>query len=225
MRPKAAIAWSSGKDSAMMLHRLREAAEVEVVMLLTTVSDRTGSVGMHRTRRALLEAQAAAAGLPLLAVPIPDPCPNEAYEAAMAASMARLRRDGITLMGFGDLFLADIRAYRESRLAGSGVAPIFPLWGEETGALARAIIATSIRAVIASVDTDQLDARFTGRDFDEGLLADLPPGVDPCGERGEFHSFVHDGPIFARPIPLRRGALTTEGRFAYAELDLAEASP
>jgi uncharacterized protein (TIGR00290 family) len=221
MRPKAAVAWSSGKDSAMMLHRLREAGEVEVTALLTTVSEGTGRVAMHGTRRALIEAQADAAALPLLAVPIPDPCPNEAYEAAIRAALARLRREGVTLVAFGDLFLADIRAYRESRLAGSGIAPIFPLWGERTDALARAIIGAGMRAVLTSVDTDQLDAGFAGRDFDAALLADLPPSADPCGERGEFHSFVHDGPIFARPISLRRGAVTTEGRFASAELDLA----
>jgi uncharacterized protein (TIGR00290 family) len=221
MRPKAAVAWSSGKDGAMTLHRLREAGEVEVAALLTTVSEGTGRVAMHGTPRALLEAQARAAGLPLLAVPIPDPCPNDAYDAAMAAAVARLRRDGVTLMAFGDLFLADIRAYRESRLAGTGIAPVFPLWGEETSSLAHAIVAAGIRAVVASVDTCQLDARFAGRDFDARLLAELPPGVDPCGERGEFHSFVHDGPVFARPIPLRRGAAALDGRFAYAGLDLA----
>jgi uncharacterized protein (TIGR00290 family) len=221
VRPKAALAWSSGKDSAMALLRLREAGAVEVSMLVTTVSEDSGRVAMHGTARALLEAQAEAACLPLLAVPIPEPCPDAAYAAAMATAVARLRAEGVTHLAFGDLFLADIRAWRESRLAGTGIAPLFPLWGEETGALARAIIAAGIGAVIASVDTEQLDARFAGRDFDAGFLGELPPEVDPCGERGEFHSFVHAGPIFARPIPLRRGAVTQGGRFAYAELGLA----
>src|SRR5690349_6123979 len=157
MRPKAALAWSSGKDSAMALLRLREAGAVEVTTLLATVGEGTGRIAMHGTARALLEAQAEAAGLPLLAVPIPEPCPNEAYAAAMATAVAKLRGDGVTLLAFGDLFLADIRAYRESRLAETGVLPLFPLWGEETGALARAIVAAGIRAVVASVDTEQLD--------------------------------------------------------------------
>lgn len=221
MRPKAALAWSSGKDSAMALLRLREAGAVEVTTLLTTVSEGTGRIAMHGTARTLLEAQAEAAGLPLLAIPIPEPCPNEAYAAAMGIAVAKLRDDGVTLLAFGDLFLADIRAYRESRLAGTGVAPLFPLWGEETGALARAIIAAGIRAVVASVDTEQLDPEFAGRDFDAAFLADLPQGVDPCGERGEFHSFVHDGPIFTQPVPLRRGGVTRDARFAYADLTLA----
>jgi uncharacterized protein (TIGR00290 family) len=221
MRPKAALAWSSGKDSAMALLRLREAGAVEIATLLTTVSEGSGRVAMHGTARALIEAQAEAACLPLLAVPIPEPCPDIAYAAVMTAAVARLHGDGVTLLAFGDLFLSDIRAYRESRLAGTGIQPLFPLWGEETGALARAIVAAGIRAVIASVDTEQLDAGFAGRDFDPSFLAALPQGVDPCGERGEFHSFVHDGPIFDRPIPLRRGGVTSDGRFAYAELALA----
>jgi uncharacterized protein (TIGR00290 family) len=219
LRPKAALAWSSGKDAAMALWRLRQAGEVEVASLLTTVSAPAGRVAMHGTPRALVEAQAAAAGLPLLAVTIPDPCPNDAYDAAMAQAVTRLRAEGVTLIAFGDLFLADIRAYRESRLAGTGLAPLFPLWGEETGALARAIIGAGIRAVVASVDCARLDASFAGRDFDAAFLAALPAGADPCGENGEFHSFVYDAPIFARPIPLRRGPVATSGRFAVAALD------
>jgi uncharacterized protein (TIGR00290 family) len=220
-RPRVAVAWSSGKDAAMALHRLRLAGEVEVVSLLTTISAPTERVAMHGTRRALVEAQAAAAGLPLVVAPIPDPCPNDAYDAAMAAALAALRAEGVTRVAFGDLFLADIRAYRESRLAGTGVAPLFPLWGEETGALARAMLAAGIEAVVASVDTDRLDAGFAGRDFDAAFLAALPAGIDPCGENGEFHSFVHAGPMFGRPVALRRGAVAARGPFAYAELELA----
>jgi uncharacterized protein (TIGR00290 family) len=220
-RPKAAIAWSSGKDAAMALWRLRQAGDVDVAALLTTISAPADRVSMHGTPRALLEAQAEAAGLPLLAVPIPDPCPNAAYEAAMTAALARLRGAGVTLIAFGDLFLADIRAYRESRLAGTGFEPLFPLWGEDTAALARATIDAGMRAVVASVDCEQLDPAFAGRDFDAGFLAALPADVDPCGENGEFHTFVRDGPIFTRPLPLRRGAVAVAGRFAHAELGLA----
>lgn len=220
-RPKAALAWSSGKDSALALHRLRSSGAFEIATLLVTTSEATDRVAMHGTPRAILEAQAAAAGLPLLAVPIPDPCPNEAYDAAMAAALAQLRRDGVTHVAFGDLFLAEIRAYRESRLAATGIEPLFPLWGEDTSLLAREILACGIAAVVACVDTDRLDGGAAGRDYDAAFLASLPGDVDPCGENGEFHTIVHGGPIFARPIPLRRGAVTAEGRFARAAFDLA----
>jgi uncharacterized protein (TIGR00290 family) len=223
MRPKAVVAWSSGKDSAWTLHRLRQEGAVEVVGLLTTLGAESGRVAMHGTPAALVLAQAEAAGLPLLAVPLPEPCPDLAYEAAMAQATQRLRADGVSRIAFGDLFLADIRAYRESRLAGSGVEPLFPLRGEPTAALAREMVAGGLGAVIASVELARLDTSFLGRRYDEGLLDDLPPGVDPCGERGEFHSFARAGPMFARAIPLATGAVACSGAFAH--LALAPASP
>lgn len=215
---KVWLAWSSGKDSAYSLHVLRSMPEVEVVGLLTTVNEAFDRVAMHAVRRELLLAQAAAAGLPLTIVNIPWPCPNEAYEAAMARAMATARSQGVEGVAFGDLFLEDIRRYREERLAPTGLTPLFPLWGRPTAALAEEMIASGLRASLTCVDPRVLAPSFAGRAFDRELLADLPKGVDPCGENGEFHTFAWDGPMFRRPVPVRRGEVVTRDGFVFADL-------
>jgi len=217
-RPKLLLSWSSGKDSAWALHVLRQRGEYEIAGLLTTINQSADRVAMHAVRAALLERQAAAAGLPLIRIPIPHPCPNEAYEAAMARAMADARRDGVTAVAFGDLFLEDVRAYRVAKLAGTGIDPVFPVWGLETEALARAMVAGGLRAHVTCVDPKQLDPSFAGRTFDADFLDDLPDGVDPCGENGEFHSFVHQGPMFAQPIPVRAGEIVERDGFVFADL-------
>lgn len=223
MKPRALLSWSSGKDSAWCLQVLRRQGEVEVVGLLTTVNEVYGRVAMHAVRVELLTSQAEAAGLPLRQVPIPSPCTNERYEAAMASTIRRAREEGITVMAFGDLFLEDVRRYRVEKLAGTGVTPVFPLWGLPTPQLARDMIAAGLRARITCVDPKQLPPAFAGREFDAALLAELPPGVDPCGERGEFHTCVYDGPMFARPVPIRSGEVVERDGFVFA--DFAPASP
>ena len=217
-RPKALLSWSSGKDAAWSLHALRQAGDVEVVGLLTTVNEAFGRVAMHAVREELLEAQAAAAGLPLWKVRIPYPCPNEAYETAMAEACARAVAEGITEMAFGDLFLEDVRDYRLQKLAGTGLSARFPLWGRPTDALAREMIAGGLQARLTCVDPRVLDPAFVGRAFDADLLRDLPASVDPCGERGEFHSFCHAGPMFAAPIPIEVGEVVTRDGFTFADL-------
>lgn len=218
-RPRVLLAWSSGKDSAWALHMLRQAGEAEVVALLTTFNQAFDRVAMHAVRRSLVEAQAEAAGLPLLDVPLPWPCGNEEYEAAMAGALAAARaRHGITHVAFGDLFLEDIRQYREDRLRDTGLTPLFPLWGSPTGELARSMARGGLKARITCIDPRALDPGFAGRDFGEAFLDELPEGVDPCGERGEFHSFAYDGPMFARPIPVRGGEVVTRDGFVFADL-------
>jgi uncharacterized protein (TIGR00290 family) len=217
-KPKALLAWSSGKDSAWSLYVLRAQAEVEVVGLLTTINEAFDRVAMHAVRTELLRAQADAADLPLWPVLIPWPCSNAEYEAAMNAAIARARAEGITHVAFGDLFLGDVRRYREDRLAPTGIVPLFPIWGTPTAALAREMIAAGLRARLTCVDPKSLDARFAGRDFDADLLAELPLSVDPCGERGEFHSFAYDGPMFRRPVPIRTGEVVTRDGFVFADL-------
>lgn len=217
-RPKVLLAWSSGKDSAWSLHLLRAAGEVEVVGLLTTINQGVDRVAMHAVRTELLRAQAEAAGLPLWPVPIPWPCSNAEYEAAMGVAMARARREQIDAVAFGDLFLEDIRRYREERLAPTGLRALFPLWGQPTAPLARQMIAGGLRARLTCVDPRSLEARFAGRDFDEALLAELPETVDACGERGEFHTFAYDGPMFARPIPIQTGETVTRDGFVFTDL-------
>ena len=224
VKPKALLAWSSGKDSAWSLHVLREQAEVEVAGLLTTINEAFDRVAMHAVRTELLRAQADAADLPLWPVLIPWPCSNAEYEAAMNAAMARARADGITHVAFGDLFLDDIRRYREERLAPTGIAPLFPLWGLPTDALAHRMIAGGLRARLTCVDPKSLDARFAGREFDAALLAELPASVDPCGERGEFHTFAYDGPMLRRPVPIRAGEVVTRDGFVFADLLPSEAA-
>jgi len=215
--PKALIAWSSGKDSAWALHEVRRADEYEVVGALTTITETFGRVSIHGVREELLLAQLAAAGLPPMLVPIPYPCPNEVYEARMAAATAQARDSGITHMIFGDLFLGDVRAYREQKLAGSGITPVFPLWGRPTAALARAMIAAGVEAYIVCVDRKRLASDFAGRRFDQAL-ADFPAAVDPCGENGEFHSFVAAGPMLRRAVAVTVGETVERDGFAYADL-------
>jgi len=217
-RPKTLLAWSSGKDSAWALHVLRTQREVEVVGLLTTINEAFDRVAMHAVRAELLAAQADAAGLPLWRVPLPWPCSNAEYEAALGAALARARADGIEAVAFGDLFLEDVRRYREDRMRGTGLSPLFPIWGTPTGELARRMIAGGLRARLACVDPRQLSPRFVGRDLDAALLDELPPSVDPCGERGEFHTFAYAGPMFARPIPIRNGEVVERDGFVFADL-------
>lgn len=220
-QPKALISWSSGKDSAFALHEIRRAGAFDVVGALTTVNERFGRVSIHGVRQKVLDAQLAAAGLPPFLVPIPDPCPNDAYEARMTRAMADARRSGITHIIFGDLFLADIRAYREQKLDGTGIAPVFPLWGRPTSELAREMIASGLKAHLVSVDRAKLDRSFAGRTFDERLLQDLPAAIDPCGENGEFHTFVTAAPIFSHQIEIVCGDIVERGGFAYCDLLLA----
>jgi uncharacterized protein (TIGR00290 family) len=217
-RPKALLAWSSGKDSAWSLHVLRAQGEVEVVGLLTTINQAFDRVAMHAVRVELLRAQADAVGLPLWPVSIPWPCSNEEYEAAMAAVVARARDAGISAMAFGDLFLEDVRRYREERLAGSGLRPLFPIWGTPTATLATQMVREGLRARLTCVDPTKVDASLAGREFDAALLGELPASVDPCGERGEFHTFSYDGPMFRRPVPIRGGETVRRDGFVFADL-------
>lgn len=212
------LSWSSGKDSAWALHLLRQDPAVEVGALLTTFNDEADRVAMHAVRRELAERQAAAARLPLWHVPLPSPCPNDVYEARMRDVMTRARDEQFTHVAFGDLFLEDIRQYREEKLAGTGLAPLFPVWARPTPALAREMLDAGLDAVLTCVDPRQLDASFAGRRFDAALLADLPEGVDPCGERGEFHTFCCAGPMFAEPIPVERGVVVERDGFVFADL-------
>lgn len=212
------LAWSSGKDSAWALHTLRARPDVRVEALVTTVNEVADRVAMHAVRHTLLRRQAEALGLPLRVVPLPQPCPNAVYEARMEALLAEARAEGVTHMAFGDLFLEDVRAYRERQLEGTGVAPLFPLWGQETHALARRMVEAGLRAWITCVDPRQLPREFAGRRFDAALLDALPEGVDPCGERGEFHTFVCAGPGFRAPLPVRPGEVVERDGFVFADL-------
>jgi uncharacterized protein (TIGR00290 family) len=222
---KALMSWSTGKDSAFALASLATAAttataaeKVEVVGLLTTVTASYDRVSMHGVRRALLEAQAAALGLPLVPVEIPAPCPNAVYEQAVGTALARARDQGVTAVVFGDLFLADLRRYREERLAEAGMTGVFPLWMRDTRALARDMLGAGVRAHLTCVDPRRLPLRFAGRAFDEALLGDLPAGVDPCGENGEFHTFCSFAPGFANEIPVRVGDVVERDGFVFADL-------
>jgi uncharacterized protein (TIGR00290 family) len=214
------LSWSSGKDSAWALQSLRAAGE-DVAGLLTTFNDAADRVAMHAVRRSLVEAQAAAAGVPLRTVRLPWPCSNDQYEACVGAELARAAADGITHVAFGDLFLEDVRAYRERQLAGTELEPLFPLWHPPggTAALARAMIAGGLEAVITCVDPAQLDPSFVGRAFDADLLATLPEGADPCGEKGEFHTFCHAGPMFERPLDVEVGVRLLRDGFWFADVD------
>lgn len=216
--PKALLAWSSGKDSAWTLHVLRQRGDVEVVGLLTTINEVHDRVAMHAVRTTLLQAQAAAAGLPLWPVPIPSPCSNYEYEAAMSAVIQRAQTAGITIMAFGDLFLEDVRRYRETQLASTGITPLFPLWGLPTKELAADMIRSGLRARLTCVDPKQMSASFVGREFDDSLLDELPASADPCGERGEFHTFAYAGPMFRHPIPIEQGETVTRDGFVFADL-------
>ncbi|MGD9846210.1 MAG: ATP-binding protein [Variibacter sp.] len=218
---KALVAWSSGKDCAFALDRVRRAGDVEVVGALTTVTDAFKRVSMHGVREEVLRAQLVAAGLAPWIIPIPYPCPNAVYEAAMAEATARAKRAGVTHIVFGDLFLRDVRAYRERMLADTGITPLFPLWDEPTPALAREMIASGLKATLVTVDLAKLPASFAGRTFDAALLADLPEGVDPCGENGEFHTCVTAGPMMARPLAVATGEVVSRDGFAFCDLTLA----
>ncbi len=215
---KVLLSWSSGKDAAFALHRLRQQPGVEVVALLSTINSAADRVAMHAVRRTLLERQAEAVGLPLLLAPLPYPCPNEAYEAAMTKALAEARLLGVEAVAFGDLFLEDVRRYREERMQATGLGTLFPLWGEPTTALAAEMIAAGTRAVLTCVDPRALDPSFAGRAFDRRLLAELPPAVDPCGERGEFHTFAWDGPAFRSPVPVAVGETVTRDGFVFTDL-------
>lgn len=220
-RRKTLLSWSSGKDSAWALHVLRQDPAVEVVGLLTTVNQRFARVAMHAVRESLLERQAEAAGLPLQKVPLPWPCPNETYERIMAGEIARAKAEGVEAVAFGDLFLEDIRAYRERQLEGTGLEPLFPIWGMPTGELARTMLGAGLRAHVTCVDPRQLDPAFAGRVFDAAFLDELPAGVDPCGENGEFHSFASEGPMFATALPVRSGEVVERDGFVFADLEPA----
>jgi uncharacterized protein (TIGR00290 family) len=224
-RPKALISWSSGKDSAFALHEVRLSGEFDVVGALTSVTETFGRVSIHGVRQEILQAQCEAAGLPSRIVPIPYPCPNQIYEARMGEAVASAVQDGITHMIFGDLFLADVRAYREAKLAGTGITPVFPLWGRPTLDLAHAMIASGLEAHLATVDLKKLPAAFAGRPFDAQLLADLPEGIDPCGENGEFHTCVVAGPIFKHRIPVIVGEHVERDGYGYCDLVLQRSYP
>lgn len=220
-RPRALIAWSSGKDSAWALHEARRAGDYEIVGALTTVTDALRRVSMHGVREQLLIAQCEAAALEPIVVRIPYPCTNEIYERAMAAAMQDAKARGVTHLIFGDLFLEDVRAYREAKLKDVGITPVFPIWLRPTDVLAREMIAAGVEAHLATVDLNRLPAEFAGRRFDAALLDALPAGTDPCGENGEFHSFVSAGPMLSRRIRISVGETVERDGFAYADLVLS----
>jgi uncharacterized protein (TIGR00290 family) len=215
-KPKAFVSWSSGKDSAFALHEASR--DFEIAGVLTTVNSAYDRVAMHGVREALLDAQVAALGVPAIKVPIPSPCPNEVYEARMEEACARIKAQGVGHIVFGDLFLEDIRAYRVEKLAPAGIEPVFPLWKRDTAALARQMIASGMVAHITCLDPTKLDRSFAGRVFDETLLRDLPHGIDPCGENGEFHTVVTAGPMFKAPIAVKVGEVVERDGFVFADV-------
>jgi uncharacterized protein (TIGR00290 family) len=212
------LSWSSGKDSAWTLHVLRQQSEYEIAGLLTTFNQEADRVAMHGVRRSLVEQQAAAAGLPLWSIPLPWPCSNEQYEGLMTKACAKAVAEGMEAIAFGDLFLEDVRAYRVKQMAGTGLEPLFPVWGEPTDRLAHEMVASGLKAILTCVDTSKLEADFAGRRFDADLLAELPTGIDPCGENGEFHSFVYAGPMFNSAIDVIAGETVVRDQFAFADL-------
>jgi uncharacterized protein (TIGR00290 family) len=215
---KILLSWSGGKDSAWALHLLRQAGEFEVGGLLTTVNERFRRVAIHGFREELLERQAERSGLPLWKVDLPFPCSNEEYEVRMAVTCERAVREGFAGVAFGDLFLEEIRAYRLAKLAGTGLEPVFPVWGIPTDALAEQMMAGGLRARLTCVDPRKVPAEFAGREWDAALLAELPEGVDPCGENGEFHTFCWAGPMFSGEISVTMGERVERDGFVYAEL-------
>lgn len=218
MKKKILLAWSSGKDSAWALHMLRQQGQYEIAGLMTTINSAFDRVAMHSTRRTLVEMQAEAAGLPLITAPIPWPCSNAEYETAMKQVCDQALVQGITAIAFGDLFLADVRAYRERQLQSTGLEPLFPIWGQPTRELAREMVKAGLRAKLVCVDPKQLPASFVGRDFDQSLLDDLPAAVDPCGENGEFHTCVYAGPMFKSAIAVRTGEKVEREGFWFCDL-------
>lgn len=217
-KKKTLVSWSSGKDSAWSLHVLRQSADVEVIGLMTTMNQLYQRISIHAVRCELLQRQAEAVGLPLRLIDLPYPCTNAQYEAAMEAFITQVKQDGIECIAFGDLFLADIKEYREAKLAGTGITPLFPLWQTPTDALARRMIAGGLRAVVTCVDPQMLPASFAGREFNQQFLKDLPGSVDPCGERGEFHTFVFNGPMFSKPVAIEGGEISEREGFIYADV-------
>jgi uncharacterized protein (TIGR00290 family) len=219
MKNRAILAWSGGKDSALALYEMTRQDRTQVVALLTTVTEGYDRISMHGVRRELLAEQAKALGYPLEEVRLPQQCTNELYEQRMGQALEKYHQSGIARAAFGDLFLEDVRAYREERLSRIGMRGIFPLWGRNTSEVARQFVGLGFRAVVICVDTQALDRAFAGRDYDEDLLKDLPPEVDPCGENGEFHTFVYAGPLFHRPVRIERGEkILRENRFYYCDL-------
>ena len=223
---KTLVSWSSGKDSAWMVHALRQRGDVDIGALLTTINEPAQRVAMHAVRVEVLQAQAAALGLPLWLVPIPSPCPNDVYEEAMRGAVARAVGEGFTHVAFGDLFLEDIRQYREERLAGSGLTPLFPLFGTsaDTPALARRMIAAGLRARVTCLDPKVMDRTFAGREFDAALLDELPPSIDPCAERGEFHTCAYAGPMFNYPVAVETGITVERDGYVFTDLCIARSA-
>jgi uncharacterized protein (TIGR00290 family) len=220
LRKKALVSWSSGKDSAWTLQVLRRSREYEIVGLLTTINGNFDRVAMHGVRRELVEAQAATAGLPLWNVPLPWPCSNQEYEAAMGAACAKAIEAGVQVVAFGDLFLEEVRQYREDRMRGIGLAPVFPLWKIDTLQLIHDMWAGGLRSRIVCLDPRKLPASFAGRDLDQPVLDEFPAGIDPCGENGEFHTFVYDGPMFAQAIAVQNGVTVPRDGFVFTDLCL-----
>jgi uncharacterized protein (TIGR00290 family) len=218
LRKKALVSWSSGKDSAWTLQVLRQSNEYEIVGLLTTINSSFDRVAMHGVRRELVEAQADAAGLPLWKVPLPWPCSNPEYEDAMRAACAKAIAAGIEAVAFGDLFLEDVRQYREDRMRGLGLDPVFPLWKLDTRQLIRDMWAGGVRSRIVCLDPRKMPASFAGRELNAKLVDEFPPGIDPCGENGEFHTFVYDGPMFVHAIPVQNGETVTRDGFVFTDL-------
>jgi uncharacterized protein (TIGR00290 family) len=218
VKPRALLSWSTGKDAAFALDQVRQAGDYDVVGLVTTINSTHARVAMHAVPEDLLRRQADAVGLPLWPVSIPWPCPNETYEAAMKTTVSRAVQEGVTHMIFGDLFLTEIRSYRESQLAGTGVTPVFPIWTSDTDRLAEMMLDSGVRAMVACVDPNQLDPSFAGRQFDSAMLENLPPGVDRCGENGEFHTFAYDGGVFDQPIAVYCAGTVERDGFVVADL-------
>jgi uncharacterized protein (TIGR00290 family) len=215
---KTLVSWSSGKDSAWMLHVLKQDPSIEIGGLLTTMNEQFDRVAMHAVRRRLLEAQAGAAGVPLRTVQLPWPCTNEQYEERMGVAVSQAIAEGFTHVAFGDLFLEDVRNYREQKLAGTGLTPLFPIWGIPTDQLAVRMVDSGLQSVLTCVNPKQLDRSFAGRQFNRALLDDLPPSVDKCGERGEFHSFAWDGPMFNQPVAIEVGQVVDRDGFVFADV-------
>jgi uncharacterized protein (TIGR00290 family) len=215
---KVALSWSSGKDSAWALHLLRQQPDIAIAALITTFNGEADRVAMHAVRRELVEAQAERIGIPLWPVEIPWPCPNEEYERRMQSVCRRAVDEKIFAIAFGDLFLQDIRAYRERQLQGTGLKPLFPVWKIPTDQLAQEMLAAGVKAKLTCVDSSRLGKSFAGRDYNLALLQEFPPGIDPCGENGEFHTFVYDAPVFSRPIRVRSSEIIERDGFVFADL-------
>ena len=216
---KALVSWSGGKDSAWALQQTVLDPQVEIMGLLTSFNEKSRRIAIHGVRRSLAQAQAEVLGLPLFEVPLPSPCPNREYETRIAAELIRLKMDlGISHIVFGDLFLQDIREYREAQMQELGLTPLFPIWDMDTDQLARSMMASGLKAVLSCVDTQRVPDSFSGKEFDENLMNEMPLGCDPCGENGEFHTFVYDGPMFSREIPIKTGRRHRDGDFVFTDI-------